>query len=105
MSPRIVARGPRALAIGDARGLHDGGVVAHIVDDADEAVVEHGDWVVEPRLEPRGHGAAGFAHSRAGGVDFGLLFGRQRHIIHQRSLGRPPRASDSRGRDMWWRTE
>ena len=46
-----------AAAVGDPRRLHDGGVVAHIVDDADEAVVEHRDRLVEQLLERR-HGGA-----------------------------------------------
>ena len=31
-----------AAAIGNARRLHDGAIVAHIVDDAHKPVVEHG---------------------------------------------------------------
>jgi hypothetical protein len=36
-----------AGAVGDAGGLDDGGIVAHVVDDADEAVVKHGVGAVE----------------------------------------------------------
>ena len=48
-----------AAAVGDARRLHDRGVVAHVVDDADEAVVEHRQRLVEDFLERRHGGAAG----------------------------------------------
>jgi hypothetical protein len=68
-----------ALAVGDARRLHDRGVVAHVVDDAHEAVVEHRDGLVENLLQ-RWHGGAARRLSRVGeGVDLGLLFGGKRH--------------------------
>ena len=38
---------PRACAVGDPRRLHDGGIVAHVVNHADEAVVEHVEALVE----------------------------------------------------------
>jgi hypothetical protein len=77
----VVARGLRARAVADARGLDDRAIVAHVVDDADEAVVEHRDRLVQERLDARRGGAAGDVLLGMGGVDFGLLFGRQRHII------------------------
>jgi hypothetical protein len=39
--PLILAELARAPAIGDAGGLHDCRIVAHVVDDPDEAVIEH----------------------------------------------------------------
>ena len=66
-------------AVGDAGGLDDGGVVAHVVDDADEAVVEDGDRLAEAGLEAGGDRAAGGAFGEGGG-DLGLLFQRQRHM-------------------------
>lgn len=68
-----------AGAVGDAGGLHDGGVVAHVVDDADEAVVEDFVGDVEMRLHPFADGAEGGARYGAGGFDFGFLVGGQRH--------------------------
>ena len=66
----VVAGGPGAGAVGDAGGLHDGGVVAHVVDDPDEAVVEDRDRGPEPALEAGGDGAAGL----------GVLFHCERHL-------------------------
>ena len=43
----------RARAVGDPRRLHDGPIVAHIVDDPDEAVIEHVEALVEHLLERR----------------------------------------------------
>jgi hypothetical protein len=63
----------RAAAVGDARRLHHRGVVAHVVDDAHEAVVEHREGLVEDLLDRLDGGAAG----RGGGgpelVDLGAL--------------------------------
>jgi hypothetical protein len=42
-----------ALAIADAGGLRDGAVVAHVVDDADKAVVQNGMRGIEALLHPR----------------------------------------------------
>ena len=72
-----------AAPVADAGGLGDGGVVAHIVDDADEAVVEDRVGEVEVRLHPLGRGALGGAGLGARLGDLGLLFGGERH-------GRPP---------------
>ena len=59
----------RAAAVGDARRLHDGRVVAHVVDHAHEAVVEHRQDVEENVLE-RWHGRPPrLVHERARGCD------------------------------------
>ena len=63
----------RAPAVGDAGGLHHRPVVAHIVDDADEAVVEHRNRLIENLLERRHARPARLAQAGAEGVDFGLL--------------------------------
>ena len=75
----ILVRRPGAAAVGDARGLHDGGVVAHVVDHPDEAVVEHRDRLEEHGFQRRHDRAAGAALGGAGGLDLPLLLGRQRH--------------------------
>ncbi len=55
-----------AAAVAHPRGLHDGGIVAHVVDDADEAVIEHGQRLVEDFLQRRGDGRrVGWAPARA----------------------------------------
>ena len=68
-----------ARAIGHARGLHDGGVIAHIVDHADKAVIQHLMCAIQMRLHPLGHGAQGGARGGAGCLDFGKLVGGKRH--------------------------
>ena len=50
---RILAPLLRPRAVGDARRLHDRRVVAHVVHQADEAVVEHADRDAEDRLDLR----------------------------------------------------
>ena len=60
--PAILADPPGAAAVGDARGLNHGGVVAHVVDDADEAMVEDRDGPVEQVLHGRNSGPARFRH-------------------------------------------
>ena len=68
-----------ALAVGDACRLHHRRIVAHVIDDADEAVVEHGNRRVENLLERR-HGGAARGLRRVGErIDLGLLFGGERH--------------------------
>jgi hypothetical protein len=39
--PLILADPPRAAPVGDAGGLHDRRIIAHVVDDPNEAVIEH----------------------------------------------------------------
>jgi len=69
--------GPGAVA--DAGGLDDGRVVAHVVDDADEAVVEDGMGAVEMGLHPFADGAEGGAGIGPGGLDLGGLVGGEGH--------------------------
>ncbi len=77
--PGIVAGLFRPGAIADAGGLHDGGVVAHVIDHADQPVVEDRDRLVQARLQPLGHRTAGGGGCGAGGLDLGLLlFGQPR---------------------------
>ena len=49
--PGILMDLARPLAVGDARRLNDGAIIAHIVDDPHEAVVEHRDRLVKDLLE------------------------------------------------------
>src|SRR5882724_10740801 len=74
-----------ALAVGDARRLHDRGVIAHVVDDAHEAVVEHREGLVENLFERRDSGATRRLGRIGEGVDLGLLFGGKRHRNSRRS--------------------
>ena len=68
---------PGAAAIGDARGLHDRGIVAHVVDHAHEAAIEHRQGLVEDLLERRRHRAPGRRRLLAQGVDLALLLGTE----------------------------
>jgi hypothetical protein len=84
----ILADLARAAAIGDARRLHDRGIVAHIVDDAHEAMIEHGDRLIENLLERGDGGASRRLRAGALSVDLGLLIARE----HDRHSIRSPRA-------------
>ena len=57
--PFVVLHRFRAAPIADAGRLTDRRIVAHIVDDAHKAVVEHGNGLVEMGLHPFGDGAQG----------------------------------------------
>ena len=70
----VIGDGFGAFAVGNAGGLADGGVVAHVVDDADKAVVEDFVGSVEVFFHAGGGGAQGLGGLGAGSVDFGLLF-------------------------------
>jgi len=70
----VISDGFGAFAVGNAGGLADGGVVAHIVDDADKAVVEDFVRGVEVFFHAGGGGAQGLVGLGAGGRNFGLLF-------------------------------
>ena len=52
--PLVVAHRLGTLAVGHAGGLHDRGIVAHVVDHPDEAVVEDGENLVQPIFQRRG---------------------------------------------------
>src|SRR5579875_2183794 len=54
--PAILGHLLRAPAIGHARRLDHGAVVAHIVDDANEAVIKNRDRLIEDLLERRDAG-------------------------------------------------
>ncbi len=83
----VVAGGLRALAVGDAGGLHDGRVVAHVVDDPDQPVVEYRDGVEEPGLHAGRDGAQGLGRIGAALGDPGLLFLGERHMLILRPGG------------------
>ena len=68
-----------AAAVAHPRGLHHGGIVAHVVDDADEAVIEHRQRLVENLLQRRGDGTQGRLGAGPGLVDFSLLVAREGH--------------------------
>ena len=77
--PLIVLHMLGARAITHPRGLHDGGIVAHIVDHPDKAMIEHGIGGVEMLFHPCRRGAQGALALRALRVDFGLLVGAEGH--------------------------
>ena len=49
--PTILRGLPRALPVGNAGCLHDRPVIAHIVDDANEAIIENGEGPAENFLD------------------------------------------------------
>jgi len=61
-----------AAPVGDARRLHHGAVVAHVVHHADEPMVEHRKRQVQDLLHRRDRGPAGLAGLGAQGLDVGL---------------------------------
>ena len=90
-----------AAAVGDARALHHGVVVAHVVDHPHEAAVEHGERAVQHLLH-RGHGGARRRLAvRAGGLDVGVLLGRQ--AAHGRDSGGQALIHRPEGRGTWRR--
>ena len=79
--PAILADLLGAAAVAHARGLHDGGIVAHVVDDPDEAVIEHRQRLEEDFLERRRDRPQGRLRAAARLVDFGLLVGGEGHRV------------------------
>ena len=79
--PGIFGSPPSAAAIGHAGGLHDGVVVAHIVDDADEAVIQHRHRLVQHGFQCRHGRAQRFGAAGALGGDFGELGVCQAHAV------------------------
>ena len=75
----VVLHGFGAFAIADAGGLCDGGVVAHVINDAHEAVVEHLVRGIEVLFHAGCHHAAGGGGLCTLVVDVGLLLRRNRH--------------------------
>ena len=65
-----------AAAVGDARRLHDGFVVAHVVDHAHEAMVEHRHGLEQQIFECRDRRAPSGMRLCALLGDAGLLLGR-----------------------------
>ena len=82
----------RACAVGNPRRLHDGRVVAHVVDHPDEAVIEHVEALVEDRLHGRHRDAPGLLRGSALGLDLRPLVVVDRHGVGG------PRWHDSVGR-------
>ena len=77
--PGILGHAARPASVGDARRLHDCRVVAHVVDDADEAVVEYRRGLEQHVLERRHGRAAGLGAKRALSLDVGKLVRSQGH--------------------------
>src|SRR5262245_49412113 len=77
--PAILVHALRAPAVGHARRLHDGAVVAHVVDHAYEAVVEHRPDLVQDLLERRHRRAPGLVPSATRRRDLRLLLRRRPH--------------------------
>ncbi len=71
--PLILADPPGAAAVGDAGRLHDRRVVAHVVDDADKAVIQHRQRLIKDFLECRHRGAPRLQHVATLRGDLGLL--------------------------------
>ena len=59
--------------------LHHRRVVAHVIDDPDEAVIQHRERLVERLLQARRHGASGGGGFGTLAVDLGLLVFAQGH--------------------------
>ena len=90
--PGVVASLARALAIRDASRLDHRRVVAHVIDDADEAVVKDRDRLEKDFLQGRHGGAPGLVAIRPLGRDLGFLFGAQSHRWVPQ-ISRPPAAA------------
>ena len=76
--PAVLAPPAGAAPVGDPRRLNHRRVVAHIIDDADEAVVEHLDGLVKDLFERRGDRPQRRLGPRALRVNFGSLLGAER---------------------------
>ena len=77
--PCVILHRLGAAPVGHPRGLTDGRIVPHIVDDADKSVIEDLVRFIQMRLHPRYRGAEGLVGRAAQLVDFGTLLGGQRH--------------------------
>ena len=77
--PLVVGHMPGAGTVRDAGGLDDGGIVAHVINDADKAVVQNLMRAVKMRLHPFGNRPQRGARRGALCVDFGDLVGGKRH--------------------------
>jgi hypothetical protein len=75
----ILADLPGAAAVADPRGLHHGGIVAHVVDDADEAVIQHRQGLVEDFLQRRSDRTQRRLGAGPRLVDFSLLVAGEGH--------------------------
>ena len=78
---RVVTSTFGALAVGHTCCLDDSCVVAHVVDDPDEPMVEHGEGLVEDFLQRRDCGASGLVGFATESVNFSLLFGGKCHVV------------------------
>ena len=77
--PAVAVHRARAFAVRHARRLDDGAVVAHVVDESDEPVIEAVDGFEHPLFEGGNGRAAGRLGLRALRVDGGAIFGRELH--------------------------
>src|SRR5690349_3283961 len=75
--------------IGHPRGLNYRGIVAHVINDPDEAMVKHPMLGLEDRLERGDGGTPGFAYARARRCDLGFW----RSAGHSKSFTRCPGAA------------
>ena len=89
----ILVHALRALAVRDARRLHHCRIVAHVIDHANEAVIEHRQRREENFLECRHGGATRLRRSRPRGFDFGFFTVFDRHAGTLPVRARPSKAN------------
>jgi hypothetical protein len=75
----ILIRGTGAAAIGNARRLHNGSVIAHVINHPDKAVIQHRQGFEQHGFQRRHARAARWCLIRARGGDFLLLGIGKRH--------------------------
>ena len=75
----ILIRCTGAAPVRYARRLHNGGVIAHIINHPDKAVIQHGERLEQHGFQRRHARAARRCLARAGGCDFLLLGIGKRH--------------------------
>src|SRR5262245_48753298 len=78
--PAVLADLLGAAAVAHARGLHDGGIVAHVVDHSDEAVIEHRQDLEQDLLQGGSDRPQRGLRAAARLVDFSLLVGGEGHF-------------------------
>ena len=76
----VVACSPGPSSVGHPCGLHNCGVIAHVVDDSNETMVENRHGLVEDVFHSRDGRPARLEDFSALLVDLGLLFGRECHL-------------------------
>ena len=78
--PAVLADLLGSAAVTDAGRLHDRGIVAHVVDDPDKAVIEDGHGLVENLLQRRRNRPKGRLRTGPSLVDFCLLIAGEGHL-------------------------